>query len=325
MSVVESKNYKVSVILPIFNVEKYLENCLNSLLNQTYSNIEIIMVDDGSPDNCGKIIDNYELKDSRFKTIHKANGGVSSAKNAGLNIATGDYICFVDPDDYVSSNYVEYLLSLALLSNSDVSITKEMFTTFDMKESNNNSIELLRAEDATAEMLLHKIPIGVYCKIFKKAFLDKYKIIFDTDIFIGEGFYFNTMAFKNANSVTVGDKRVYYYRTDNQDSAVTKFNIKKWENAFYALECIESNLSVSNKKIKNAMNFAKWYDGCFVLSLMSRNKVLNVYPEMVLYCKKIVRQNFDSVYKCNTNLKNRIKAILMALAPVLFTKLLFSR
>ena len=91
---------KISIIVPIYNVEKYIRKCIESIINQTYRNIEIILVDDGSPDNCGKICDEYAKKDSRVKVIHKKNGGLSDARNKGTEVATGEYIMYVDSDDY---------------------------------------------------------------------------------------------------------------------------------------------------------------------------------------------------------------------------------
>ena len=103
---------KISVIVPIYNVEKYLNRCIDSITNQTYKNLEIILVDDGSPDNCGKICDEYAGNDSRIRVVHKANGGSSSARNAGLDIMTGEYVMFVDSDDYIAPDCVEYLFGL---------------------------------------------------------------------------------------------------------------------------------------------------------------------------------------------------------------------
>ena len=100
---------KVSVIVPIYKVEKYLRQCIDSIINQSLKDIEIILVDDGSPDNCPKICDEYKKIDSRIKVIHKKNGGLSSARNAGMKIATGEYIGFVDSDDYVSKEFLEEL------------------------------------------------------------------------------------------------------------------------------------------------------------------------------------------------------------------------
>lgn len=90
---------KISIIIPIYNVEKYLKRCIDSIVNQTYKNTEIILVNDGSPDNCGEICDEYAKIDSRIKVIHKENGGLSSARNAGIDISSGEYIMFVDSDD----------------------------------------------------------------------------------------------------------------------------------------------------------------------------------------------------------------------------------
>ena len=91
----------ISIIVPIYKVESYLDECVTSIVNQTYRNIQIILVDDGSPDRCGKICDDWMLKDKRITVIHKENGGLSDARNAGLEKATGDYIAFVDSDDWI--------------------------------------------------------------------------------------------------------------------------------------------------------------------------------------------------------------------------------
>lgn len=102
----------ISVIIPCYNVEEYLPECIESILNQTYKNLEIFLVDDGSPDNSGKICDEYVTKDKRIKVIHKENGGLSDARNVALNVMKGEYVTFVDSDDYVTDNYVEILYKL---------------------------------------------------------------------------------------------------------------------------------------------------------------------------------------------------------------------
>lgn len=99
----------ISVIVPIYNVEEYIHQCVDSIIIQTYKNLEIILVNDGSPDNCGEICDDYALKDSRIKVIHKKNGGLSDARNAGLDIAKGEYIVFTDSDDFIHPQFVEIL------------------------------------------------------------------------------------------------------------------------------------------------------------------------------------------------------------------------
>lgn len=112
---------KVSIIVPVYQVEKYLPECLDSILNQTYKNIEIIIVDDGSPDRCPLICDKYAEKDSRIRVIHQNNQGLSSARNTGIQYATGDYIAFIDSDDKIKDTFIEVLLSNLLGTKADVS------------------------------------------------------------------------------------------------------------------------------------------------------------------------------------------------------------
>jgi len=112
----------ISIIVPIYNVEQYLENCIKSILNQTYKNIEAILVDDGSPDGSGAICDKYAALDPRIKVIHKKNGGVSSARNAGLKAACGEYIGWVDPDDWIELDMFEYLFSNLKSYDADVAV-----------------------------------------------------------------------------------------------------------------------------------------------------------------------------------------------------------
>lgn len=112
----------VSIIVPIYNVEKYLKKCVDSIINQTYKNLEIILVDDGSPDLCGEICDEYVKMDKRIKVIHKINGGLSDARNAGLNIMQGQYVGFVDSDDWIEPNMYARLIENLIDFNADISI-----------------------------------------------------------------------------------------------------------------------------------------------------------------------------------------------------------
>jgi glycosyltransferase involved in cell wall biosynthesis len=117
----------ISVIVPVYKVEKYLDKCIESIVNQTYKNLEIILVDDGSPDNCGAICDVWATKDSRIKVIHKENGGLSDARNAGLAVATGDWVAFVDSDDWVAEEMFARLLNAAKNHQADISACNVQF------------------------------------------------------------------------------------------------------------------------------------------------------------------------------------------------------
>ena len=120
---------KISVIVPVYQVEKYLERCIESIIHQTYENLEIILIDDGSKDNCPAICDKYQKMDPRITVIHKENGGLSSARNAGLDIATGDLVTFVDSDDYIEKDMLEVLNSNLKENGCDISVCfwKEVF------------------------------------------------------------------------------------------------------------------------------------------------------------------------------------------------------
>ena len=113
---------KISVIIPVYNVEPYIRECLHSVQHQTHSDIEVILVNDGSTDGSGAICDEYAARDARFIVVHKENGGVSSARNAGLDIATGEYIGFIDPDDYVTVDFYEMLLAAAVEHSADFAL-----------------------------------------------------------------------------------------------------------------------------------------------------------------------------------------------------------
>lgn len=117
----------VSVIVPIYKVEKYIHRCIESIINQTYVNLEIILVDDGSPDSCGEICDEYAKADNRIIVVHKANGGLSDARNAGLDIMHGDFVTFIDSDDYVSLDYIEKLYNVLKNKNADISVCAEEY------------------------------------------------------------------------------------------------------------------------------------------------------------------------------------------------------
>ena len=104
---------KISVIVPVYNVEQYLDRCVNSIVQQTYQNLEIVLIDDGSPDQCPQMCDEWSKKDNRIKVVHKENGGLSSARNAGLDTASGEYIAFVDSDDYIDNQMLELMLNAA--------------------------------------------------------------------------------------------------------------------------------------------------------------------------------------------------------------------
>jgi len=168
----------ISIIIPVYNVEKYLERCVKSVINQTYKNLEIILVDDGAKDNSGKMCDELSKLDSRIKVIHKENGGLSDARNFGLKIATGDYIGFVDSDDYIADDMYETLYHTIKNNNADISIVSfyEMYKEKVIGVRDSGNLEILSKQEAMKELLIDtKIQSYAWNKLFKKELFNDLK------------------------------------------------------------------------------------------------------------------------------------------------------
>lgn len=316
---------KVSLIVPIYNVEKYIGNCIETILCQTHTNLEIILVNDGSQDSSGCIVEDYAAKDKRIKVIHQKNSGVSTARNAGLDAATGDYVCFVDGDDYIMPDYVEYMLNIALANETDIALTTEMFGNFKLDQVKEDKIDLYSAEEATIGILCYRIPIGVYCKIFKRSFLEENKIRFLKELYIGEGFNFNTSAFQRAKLIGVGRRRIYYYRRDNSTSATTKFSIDKWINGLMAIEVIKRDFIIHTNALDNAWKFANWRTHSDVYDIMVLASAQDQHPEMYKKCLNITRTNALCSLTVPTSLNQRLRALVLMVCPSMIPKMMILR
>lgn len=232
----------VSIIIPCYKVEKYVEQCIRSIISQTYDNIEIIPVDDGSPDNTPYILDKLSQEDNRINVIHKQNAGVSAARNSGLNVATGDYVVFVDGDDFLAKDYVEYMLQLSNINDSDFVLSQNCFMSEAERQIKNDFFKTISPEEATALLISPRIMVGCWNKMFKRKFLIEKKLLFNTNLFYGEGLNFITKVAQLSNHVTIGNRKVYYYRRNNDTSATSKYNIQKYFNGEKAIDVIESEL-----------------------------------------------------------------------------------
>ena len=314
----------VSIIVPIYNVEKYISQCIESIIDQTYKNIEIVLINDGSLDKSGIIADEYAQKDTRIKVVHKENQGVSIARNVGIERAKGDYICFADADDVLMPDYVEYLLDMAVNNDADIALTKEMYTTFHPEQSDYDLKEIYSAEETTIDILSYNIPIGVYCKMFKKEFLGD-AIRFVPEIYIGEGFNFNTTAFQRANKVAIGYKRIYFYRRDNFSSATTNFSVEKWENGIFAINNIKKNMILHSKKLENAWRYAFWHTHCdaYNFMIMAKGKKENI--DFYRKCLKVIRNMSQYAFTVKIRPREKFRAVIMFFIPRLIPFLMTIR
>ncbi len=245
-------NEKISVIVPIYNVEKYLNRCIESIVNQTYNNLEIILVDDGSTDNCPEMCDKWDEKDSRIKVIHKENGGVSSARNAGLDVASGNYIAFADGDDYLDTDMFRILYEKAIDENADIVACNLIYV--------NDNEELLKESwyaDAAAagnkEVLKAYfsdsfIAPGCPAKLYKASIINSKKSRFPLNVKIGEDFLFNFYVFSACEKVVHIKEGLYFYymRDDSAVHTASEPMINRWKNTKAVMK------DIKNQEIYNA-------------------------------------------------------------------------
>lgn len=305
----------VSLIIPVYNTGKFIRCCLESVLAQTYNNIEVILVDDGSTDNSLSICQEFALKDNRINIIHKQNEGVSAARNVGMDAASGSYICFADSDDVLMPDYVEYLVNVLENFQVSVAVTTSFFTSFGGSQTMHDKIRVITGEDAAAAILYYHIPIGCYCKIFKRDFIERNHIRFIPDVYIGEGFNFNVHSFCMAEKVAIGHRKIYCYRRDNTDSAMTKFKIEKCEMALKAIDIIRDNLIIKSEKLYKACDFALWHTSSDMYNWMSLAKVREKYPEMYSRCFNTIRRYSWQALMSPINKKEKFRATLQLLHP----------
>lgn len=176
------EEYLISIVVPVFNVEKYLRECVDSIINQTYKKIEIILVDDGSTDNSGRICDQYKDKDERISVIHKENGGLSDARNVGIVASTGSFICFVDSDDYISPYFIEILLKVREENDCDFTLVYDCPSFWDGEErislatsKDDYKFEVIDSRLALQRMLLQNIATGAPFKLCPREYFDEVK------------------------------------------------------------------------------------------------------------------------------------------------------
>ena len=218
----------ISVIIPVYNVEKYLCRCIDSVLLQTYRNLEVILIDDGSTDNCPAICDKYAKKDNRIKVIRKKNGGLSDARNKALDIMQGEYVTFIDSDDYVSNDYVEYLFNILNRENADISIGN-LLKTYERKRTKERPQKektyVFNAERALETMLYQK-------KFDTNACGKMYRSSLFSDIRYPTGFLYEDFAttyllIDQSKKIVFGSKVIYYYFQRSTSIINTSFHIQK--------------------------------------------------------------------------------------------------
>lgn len=227
-------NPLISVIVPIYNVERYLKICIDSIVNQTYSNLEIILVDDGSPDKCPEICDEYAERDNRIKVIHQENGGLSAARNSGIDVAHGDFLTFIDSDDLVANNYVELLYNGLIKFDADISIAT--FCTFTKEDELKISWKALSFAEKTKEECFRQY--GSLKAEFSMPFISACNKLYKKDLFVSirfpiaklyEDAFTTYKLLDKAKKIVFTSTHLYFYRLNPQSILGQSFREKHLE------------------------------------------------------------------------------------------------
>ena len=242
---------KVSVIMPVYKVEEYLEKSINSVLGQTYTNFELIIVDDGSPDNCPKICDDYAKKDSRIVVIHKENGGLSSARNAGMKVATGEFYSFIDSDDWIDKTMLEKLYENMTTLNTDIAICAvHQFDESNQKIDDSNPYYTLEYFDKTfdnkafsykeTKPFIMDVCVMAWNKLYRRSLIEQCSAEFPEGLIFEDGPFFFSIFFKT-NRVSIVRDFLYYYRINRKNSIIQKAG-KKFLNVIDVAELMYSKV-----------------------------------------------------------------------------------
>lgn len=269
---------KISVIMPAYGVEKYIAKSIESVLNQTYKNLELIIVDDESPDNSGKIADEYAAKDDRVKVIHKKNGGVASARNAALDIASGDYITFIDSDDFADTHQYEVLYNLIKKYNVDISFC-ELQRFFDDEEPIKENVEikesLIETSEALKQMLTNDC-VGnyIHIKMFKS---ELWKNIRFPENCTYEDVATLYKVVGQASKVAYTTEKLYFYLVGRQGAITASFSERKLENSLAAYFGQAEYITKNFPEIKDYADYT----------------IIRLYTSA---CEKMCLNNYDEMY-----------------------------
>lgn len=298
-------NPLITVIVPVYNVEDYLIRCVDSILKQTYRNLEIILIDDGSPDKCGEICDSYLSQDSRIKVIHKVNGGLSDARNTGIDSATGEYLMFIDSDDFLREQSIEILYNLVKLNNADIAVGQFKYykTIADINLNQKKKTEtLLSGYNALITMFYQdKFENSACCKLY-------HRHLFETRRF-PIGLLYEDLAtthklIEEAKSVIITDEVIYYYFIRENSIMGEKFSEKNLD----ILLIGDSLIKEYESKGKEMMFALKCRLISAYLNILLRMEKDNTYIN--LFWERIKLYRWDVLKDINGRKKTRIACLI---------------
>jgi glycosyltransferase involved in cell wall biosynthesis len=299
----------ISIIIPVYNVEKYIRQCVDSVIHQTYKTIEVILVDDGSSDNSPAICDEYAAKDNRIKVIHKKNGGLSDARNTGINAATGYYIMFIDSDDYWIDNNVleELIIEFSQNDKCDFLIFEWIFF-FEKNNIYKPGVEDYSSNEFDIEDKVCKIgnltrkgifPVSACTKIIKRQFLVNNNILFPVGTIAEDISWFIEVLCKCKNFKLL-HRRYYVYRRQVNNSITDSFTLKKFEDLFNIIKISIIRIqSIEDDKLKKYLLSCMAYHYCILIAQLSRLDKIS----KKIYLNKILQYKWLLKYDLNPKVK----------------------
>ena len=291
-----SKEPLISIIIPVYNVEKYLDKCIESVKNQSYKNIEIVLVDDGSPDKCPEMIDEYAKSDKRIRAIHKKNGGLSDARNEGLKNSNGEYITFIDSDDYISEDYVETLYNLIKKYNVKLSGTAHQVIYKDgniiTKKAEKESV--LTDKEALEKLLYDDgIDLTACMKMFHR---DLFK---DIKFPVGRLYEDAATTYKfiiAAKKMAVSDAKTYNYVMRSDSISNCKFHPKKMD-LITSTEEMTTAIKKKYKDLDKAVNRRNVYARLSTLTQLAMSNDYKNYKDIQVELMSYIKKNGKGVLK----------------------------
>lgn len=286
----------ISVIIPVYNCEKYLKRCLESIINQTYTNIQVIVIDDGSSDNSPFIIEEYIKKDKRIEGHFKKNGGVSSARNIGLEYVKGEYVSFIDSDDYLNTDMYEIMMKY-FGRNVDLVTCGVDYVTENGIPIKSIKIDegYLSREDALKELLLNRKLIGALwnCLIRTQCLKDKF---FNINYAIGEDFYYKYFVFKSVRGIYCINNSLYNYCISGSN-VMSRFDIKKWVQAIDISQKVLEDIEKDKEKTLESYAKVKCFESALYI-LKQCNGVEEFYSKEFRKIEIIVKKYLFSYLSC---------------------------
>lgn len=301
--------FKVSIIIPVYNAELFIDKCIGSIINQTYKNLEIILINDGSSDRSGEICNNYALSDNRIQVIEIKNKGASFARNVGINLATGNYIMFVDSDDWIEKDMIENMINLLTEEKCDICISNYYRNIGENQREinlpyNENIIKGDKIKKQLIYPLIGKLGFNdpnqilgfgaVWAKLYSKSLLERENISFKEKLIIGEDTLFNIESFSKIDKIVV-DRNNYYHYYDNSKSIMRKFKENSWTMYSEAIKEFDKFLNYDTERDEEAkLRFSTLIINDVKKSIINEVNKSNKKPckEKIRYIKQICNDTY---------------------------------